>query len=133
VLTCNPTKNNAHNQLLNGACFAAPAVGQQGGQAFPYMRATPYYNSDLAIYRTFRVYQKQNVQFRASAFDWVNHALVEYAGLSPYLTLNYNVDYTSKAITPHFATTGQNQFGLMTTKSQAPYSRIIELDVKYSF
>ena len=133
VLTCNPTKNLAKYQVLNGACFSAPAYQTQGGQAFPYMRATAYFNSDLAIYRTFRVYQKQQVQFRASAFDWVNHALVEFAGLNPYLTLNYNVDYTSKATTPHYSTSGANEFGLMTTKSQAPYSRIIELDVKYSF
>jgi hypothetical protein len=134
VLTCNPTKNLAKYQVLNGACFAAPAVGSQGGHAYPYMRATSYFNSDLAIYRTFRVYQKQQVQFRASAFDWVNHALVEFNNLTP-LTLNYNVDYSSKAITPHYnqSSTGANAFGVMTTKSQAPYSRIIELDVKYSF
>jgi hypothetical protein len=134
VLTCNPTKNLAKNQLLNGTCFAAPAVGTQGGHAYPYMKATPYYNSDLAIYRTFHIYQKQNVQFRASAFDWLNHALPEFNNLNP-LSLNYNVDYTSKAITPHYnqSSTGANAFGVMTTKSQAPYERIIELDVKYSF
>ena len=134
VLTCNPTKNLAKNQLLNGTCFAAPAVGSQGGKAYPYMKATPYYNSDLAIYRTFHIYEKQQVQFRASAFDWLNHSLLEFANLNP-LTLNYNVDYSSKAITPNYNTgsTGANAFGVMTTRSQAPYQRIIELDVKYSF
>jgi len=133
-LTCNPTKNLVHNQLLNGSCFMAPAVGAQGGQAYPYMRATAYYNSDLAIARTFHIFQKQQVQFRASAFDWVNHALPEFSSLTP-LTLNYNVDYTSKAITANYNTgsTGKNAFGVMDTKSQAPYQRIIELDVKYSF
>ena len=134
VLTCNPTNNLAQNQLLNGACFAAPAVGSQGGKAYPYMKATPYYNSDLALYRTLHVYEKQQVQFRVSAFDWLNHSLLEFANLNP-LTLNYNVDYTSKAITPNYnqGSTGANAFGVMTTRSQAPYQRIIELDVKYSF
>jgi hypothetical protein len=49
--------------------------------------------------------------------------------------LNYNVNYASKAITPNYnqGTTGSNAFGVMNTKSQAPYQRIIELDVKYSF
>jgi hypothetical protein len=133
-LTCNPTKNLVHNQLLNGSCFAAPAVGTQGGQAYPYMKATAYYNSDLALYRAFHIYEKQQVQVRASAFDWLNHALPEFANLNP-LTLNYNVDYSSKAITPNYnqGSTGANAFGVMTTKSQAPYQRIIELDVKYSF
>lgn len=134
VLTCDPTKNLAYNQLLNGACFAAPAVGAQGGKAYPYMHATAYYNSDLAVYRTFRIYRSNQLQFRASAFDWLNHPLPEFSSLTP-LTLNYNVDYASKAITPHYnqGATGSNAFGVMDTKSQAPYQRIIELDVKYSF
>jgi hypothetical protein len=134
VLTCNPTHNLAHNQLVNGACFNAPAVGAQGGQAYPYMKATPYYNSDLALYRTFHVYEKQQVQIRASAFDWLNHSLLEFANLNP-LTLNYNVDYASKSITKNYnqGSTGANAFGVMTTRSQAPYERIIELDLKYSF
>ncbi|MFY9856082.1 MAG: carboxypeptidase regulatory-like domain-containing protein [Terracidiphilus sp.] len=133
-LTCSPTSGVGHNQLLNGACFTAPAFQTQGGQNFPYMKATAYYNSDLAIYRTFHVYRNQQVQFRASAFDWLNHALPEFTSASgPNLSLNYNMDYSSHAITPNYATSGPNTFGLMTTKSQAPYERIIELDVKYSF
>jgi len=134
VLTCNPTKGLAHNQVVNGACFNAPAVGTQGGQNYPYMRATPYYNSDLALYRTFHIYEKQQVQFRVSAFDWLNHSLLEFPNLTP-LTLNYNVDYLSKAISPNYnqGSTGSNAFGVMTTRSQAPYQRIIELDLKYSF
>jgi hypothetical protein len=134
VLTCNPTKGLAHNQVVNGACFNAPAVGTQGGQNYPYMRATPYYNSDLALYRTFHIYEKQQVQFRVSAFDWLNHSLLEFPNLTP-LTLNYNVDYLSKAISPNYnqGSTGSNAFGVMTTRSQSPYQRIIELDLKYSF
>jgi len=134
VLTCNPTKNLAHNPLLNGSCFAAPAVGTQGGQNYPYMKATSYYNSDLAIYRAFHIVEKQQVQFRASAFNWLNHPLPEFSSLTP-ITLNYNVDYASKKITPNFnqGSTGSVPFGVMDTKSQAPYQRIIELDVKYSF
>ena len=135
VLTCNPTKGLAKYQVLNGACFSAPAVGSQGGQAYPYMKATPYFDNDLAIYRAFHIYEKQQVQFRASAFDWLNHALPEFNSLTP-LTLNYNVNYNTHATsvgTYNPANTGNNAFGVMTTKSQAPYQRIIELDVKYSF
>jgi hypothetical protein len=133
-LTCNPTKNLIHNQVLNGSCFAAPTVGAQGGQAYPYMKATAYYNSDLALYRSFHIYQRQQVQVRASAFNWLNHPLPEFANMTP-LTLNYNADYSSKAIKSNYnqGSTGDNAFGVMTTKSQAPYQRIIELDVKYSF
>lgn len=137
-LTCNPTHNLAHYQVLNGACFAAPAVGTQGGQDYPYMRAAAYFNNDLAIYRAFPIHEQQQVQLRVSAFNWLNHPLPEFANLTP-LTLNYNVDYLSKAITPNFnqgstTATGQTPaFGVMNTKSQAPYQRIIELNIKYFF
>ncbi len=134
TLTCNPTSGLAHYQILNGKCFAAPAVGTQGGSAYPYMSAPAYFDNDLALYRSFHIHENQQVQIRASAFDWLNHALPEFSSLTP-LTLNYNVNYSSKAITPNFnqGSTGAAAFGVMDTKSQAPYQRIIELDVKYTF
>jgi hypothetical protein len=132
MLTCNPTHGLGHYQVLNGTCFAAPAVGTQGGQKYPYMRAASYFDNDLAIYRTFHIHERQQVQFRASAFDWLNHALPEFANLTP-LTLSYNVDYNSKAITANYPTSGTGAFGVMNTKTQAPYQRIIELNVKYFF
>ncbi len=134
VLTCNPTHNLAHYQLLNGSCFAAPAVGTQGGQKYPYMRAAAYFTNDLAVYRSFHIHDQQQVQFRASAFDWMNHALPEFSSLTP-ITVAYNVDYASKTITPNFnqGHTGAGAFGVMDTKTQSPYQRIIELNVKYFF
>jgi hypothetical protein len=134
VLTCNPTSGLAHYQLLNGKCFTAPPIGSNGGQKFPYMRAMPYFDNDLAIARTFHIHERQEVQFRASAFDWMNHALPQFSSLTP-LTLNYNVDYVSGAITPNYnqASTGTNAFGVMDTKSQSGYQRIIALNIKYSF
>ncbi len=101
ALTCNPTQGLASHQVLNGKCFNAPTVGTQGGKAFPYMNATPYFDNDLALYRTFPIHESQNVQLRVSAFDWLNHSLLEFAGGS-YYSVNYNVDYNSKAITPNF-------------------------------
>lgn len=134
VLTCNPTSNLASHQVLNGACFNLPAVGTQGGQKYPYMSMTPYFSNDLALYRTFHIHENQNVQFRASGFDWLNHSLLTFAN-SNYYTVNYNVDYASKAITPNYnqGTTGANPFGVMTVRSALPYARVIELDVKYTF
>ena len=133
-LTCNPTSNLASHQVLNGACFTLPPIGTQGGQNFPYMRMTAYFDNDLALYRTFTVHNQQNVQIKASAFDWLNHSLLEFASGSQY-TLNYNVDYATHAITPNFnnTSTGTNAFGVMTVRSQLPYARIIELEATYNF
>jgi hypothetical protein len=134
VLTCNPTSGLATHQVLNGACFNAPAVGSQGGQKYPYMSATPYFDNDLALYRTFHVYEKQQVQIRVTASDWLNHSLLTFNGSTP-TTVNYNVNYATKAITPNYnqTATGANAFGVMTVRSALPYARVIELDVKYSF
>jgi hypothetical protein len=129
VLTCNPNSNLKHYQRVNGSCFTLPAIGQNGGQHYPYMSAGAYFNNDLAVYRSFRIHESQQVQFRASAFNWLNHPLPGYSGNGP-LTLNYNVDYNTKAISTNYNT---NTFGVMDSKTAAPYQRIIELSVKYFF
>ena len=131
ALTCDPTAGLKHYQRVNGNCFVAPAVGTQGGQHFPYMSAGAYFNNDLAIYRSFPIHEGQQIQFRASAFNWMNHPLPGYSTLSGGpLSLAYNVDYAGKTITPNYNT---STFGVMDTKTAAPYQRIIELNVKYFF
>ena len=134
VLTCNPNYGLVHYQRVNGNCFAAPPVGTQGGQNYPYMSAGAYFNNDLALYRSFPIpgHEGQQIQFRASAFNWLNHPLPGFSadgGGSP-LALGYNVNYTSKAFTNNYNTA---KFGIMDTKTGAPYQRIIELNVKYFF
>jgi hypothetical protein len=140
VLTCNPTSGLASHQVLNGKCFTAPAVvgglqvSPNGGQGYPYMPMTSYFDNDLALYRTFHIHETQNFQIRASAFDWLNHSLLSFAN-SNYYSINYNVGYSGKAITPNYnqGSTGANAFGLMTVRSALPYARVIELDAKYFF
>jgi hypothetical protein len=129
VLTCNPTVNLGHYQRANGNCFSAPPVGTQGGQNYPYISNGAYFNNDLAIYRAFRIHERQQIQFRLSAFDWLNHPLPSFSSLTP-LTLSYNVNYASKSFTNNYNT---STFGVMDTKTGAPYQRIIELNVKYFF
>jgi hypothetical protein len=134
VLTCNPTSGLGHYQRLNGNCFNAPAVGTQGGQNFPYMSAGAYFDNDLAIYRAFRLpgHEGQQIQFRASAFNWLNHPIPGFSGSgggSP-LGIAYNVDYNSKNITKNYNT---NTFGIQDSKTGAPFQRIITLSVKYFF
>jgi hypothetical protein len=134
VLTCNPTSGLTTHQVINGKCFNAPAFGTQGGQAYPYMSMTSFFDNDLALYRTFHVYEKQQVQIRVTASDWLNHSLLNFQGGSQ-TTVSYTEDYASKAITPTFnsGTTGSNAFGMTNVRSALPYARVIELDVKYSF
>lgn len=129
VLTCNPAATTLHYQRVNGNCFNAPAVGTQGGQNYPYMSTGAYFNNDLALYRSFPIHEQQQIQFRVSAFNWLNHPLPGFSSLTP-LTLSYNVDYASQAITRNYNT---STFGVMDNKTGAPYQRILELNVKYFF
>jgi hypothetical protein len=138
VLTCNPNSGLIHYQRVNGNCFNAPAVGTQGGQNFPYISAGAYFDNDLAIYRSFRIHESQQIQLRASAYNWLNHPLPGFSGSgggSP-LGLAYTVDYATKAITKNYNT---STFGVMDSKTGPPSSgsgpsaRTITLNVKYFF
>ncbi len=147
VLTCNPNHGLAKYQRLNVNCFAAPAIGgvdqigQFGGQKYPYMSMGSYFDNDLALYKSFHLKGTQAIQFRASAFDWLNHALPEFSGANQ-IGLHYLTDYNTKAITLNRGNGGTvnqgnqetvSNFGFMDTKTGFPYSRIIELNVKYTF
>jgi hypothetical protein len=131
VLTCNPTSGLGHYQLLKQTCFAAPAIGQQGGQNYPYMRNAAYLENDLALYKTFNVHEHQTVQFRISAFNWLNHPLPQFSS-GNQLQLRYLVDYASKAIALNTAADSPN-WGTLDTKAGTPTQRILEVNMKYNF
>jgi hypothetical protein len=134
-LTCNPKSGlksvNGNSQILNMSCFTAPAVGQQGGQNFPYMANAAFWENDLALYKTFNIHEEQNVQFRISAFNWLNHPLPELSGGSQ-LQLADSIDYMTKAIT-QLPTAHSTDPGVLDTKTGAPSQRILELNIKYNF
>jgi len=144
VLTCNPNKGLAKFQRIQLKCFSAPTIagnneiGEFGGQKYPYMSMGSYFDNDLALYRTIHIHNTQNIQFRISAFDWLNHALPEFSSANQ-VTLRYLVDYPSKAITlnpgtpPNGAGGTSTTFGYMDTKTAYPYARILELNLKYTF
>jgi hypothetical protein len=126
VVTCNPTANLATNQRLNESCFAAPAIGTNGPSSYPYYKGAAFFDTDLAAYKTFTVHEKQNVQLRISAFNWVNHPLRQFSG-GNQLQLHYNKD-----LTPNTASNAPTQ-GFLDTKAGGHAARILELALKYNF
>lgn len=133
VLTCNPNSGLAKYQRVQVKCFAAPAIGTNGGQKYPYMSMGSYFNNDLALRKAFKIHENQQVEFRASAFNWLNHPLPQFSSLNQ-VTLRYLVDYNSKAIRLNTGSGGTSStFGFMDSKTGNPNQRVIELDVKYSF
>jgi hypothetical protein len=132
VLTCNPKSSGSiKGALLNQDCFAAPAIGQYGGHNYPYMANAAFIENDLAFYKTFEIRGSQNVQFRMSMFNWLNHPLPQFSS-NNQLTLRYLADYNTKKLTLNKAA-DSSTWGVLDSKAGAPNQRIIELNVKYSF
>jgi hypothetical protein len=133
VLTCDPKKGfTVSHQELNPLCFAPPALHSYGPRQYKYLGGPSYFNSDLTIFKTFQFHGKQKVEFRASMFNFLNHALREYS--------------TTSQITPTFTTTDRAKFTstLVQNLSNAlkPYIgapdtkdgyRLGELSAKYIF
>jgi hypothetical protein len=78
-LTCNPTSGLGDGQYFNPSCFAVPTeVGVNGPYVWPYLRGPAYVNSDLSLYKNFKLTERQNIQFRVSAFNFLNHPLRQF-------------------------------------------------------
>ncbi|HEX4425265.1 MAG TPA: carboxypeptidase regulatory-like domain-containing protein [Terriglobales bacterium] len=95
VVTCNPGAHLKSGQSFNPNCFAMPAYGQQGTLEWPYVHGPAYFDSDLALYKNFKVTERQSVQFRVSATNFLNHPLAQF-GLAGNTdeTLNFQRNYT---------------------------------------
>jgi hypothetical protein len=91
ILTCDPSKNLAKNQYINGACFAEPTPGNNGPFIFPYIKGPAFFDSDLSLFKNFQISESKKVQFRFSAYNWLNHPLASFnpAGGDNNLSLNF--------------------------------------------
>ena len=78
-LVCDPSKGLHSGQYFNPNCFTNPAYGQIGTLQMPYMRYPAYFNSDLAVFKNFQINERQRLQFRLSATNWLNHPLPQFA------------------------------------------------------
>ena len=77
LVTCDPRKH-ASGLYFNPNCFGPPLPGQQGTLNMPYMHGPAYFDSDLAIYKNFNISERQKLQFRLSATNWLNHPLPQF-------------------------------------------------------
>ena len=125
LVTCNPTAGLAAHQYINANCFAAPTVvGQNGPTLLPVAYGPAYFNSDLGLFKNFRISEGTKLQFRIQAYNFLNHPLWSFPN-GNNLTLQFTQNPTTGAITQ----TNPN-FGTATTKQGA---RVVELAVKFYF
>jgi Carboxypeptidase regulatory-like domain len=118
-LICNPTRGLGTNQYINGSCFAPPIPGANGDFVFPNLRGPSLITSDLALFKSFSFTERKRLEFRASAYNFLNHPLWTFTG-GDDLTLRFNAagQMTNSA------------FGITSVKSG---HRIMNLVVKFFF
>ena len=120
ILTCNPTSNLGTNQYINPNCFAIPTTpGANGPTIFPAIYGPAFFNSDLALFKNFKITEAKKLQFRFDGYNFLNHPLWSFNGNN--LSLGFD-GATGKVNTPNFGTVTQKQG-----------NRVIQLSVKFYF
>jgi hypothetical protein len=76
LVTCNPTSGLGDHQFINSKCFAVPTVvGQNGPTVLPAVYGPRYFDSDLGLFKNFQIRESMRLQFRAQAYNFLNHPL----------------------------------------------------------
>jgi hypothetical protein len=105
VLTCNPRTGLRANQYINPACFSPFATpGVQGSYVFPTLTGPGFFNSDLSLFKNFNWGKTENrkLQFRFSAYNFLNHPNRTFISGDPNLTLAFNSDGTLQTANQRF-------------------------------
>lgn len=79
----NPTTNLHMHQYVNGNCFGIGPLGVNGPTNLGYLRGPAYFNSDLFLQKTVPLRDGQNLQFKVSGFNFLNHPLVSFSARFP--------------------------------------------------
>lgn len=76
-LSCNP--KNGGGKYFNPTCFETPTtLGVNGPAVWPYIKGPSYFMADVTTARTFRVTERQKIEFRAAGFNFLNHPNQEF-------------------------------------------------------
>jgi hypothetical protein len=146
LVTCDPKFNlpgieNGAKSFINGSCFTLPPPGTNGTFNLPDIHGPMYFNSDLTLIKNVHINEKQSLQLRLAAFNFLNHPNWQlYGGPAAGLglgfgqnlqTVNGQILYpTSDAAARATLIETSNNFGSTPYKSSL---RIVELGFKYSF
>jgi hypothetical protein len=124
IVTCDPSAGLKKNQFVNSNCFAYPQQGIGiGNTRMPGLHGPMYWNSDLAAQKSFAITERQKLEFRLTAKNFLNHDLLSFYSNDPNLTLNFDN-------TASHTLTNASTFGYAT----AHYGhRVLELSAKYNF
>jgi hypothetical protein len=81
IITCNPTANLAAHQYLNGNCFSISTTpGVNGPIVLPEYFGPWFFNSDLSVFKNWQISESKKLQFRFSAYNFLNHPIWSFTG-----------------------------------------------------
>ena len=129
-LTCDPSQAKG-GKHFNDKCFATPNVkGKNGPAVWPNITGPAFFVSDLALFKSFKVTEHQNVQFRVSAFNFLNHPLPQFGvgqDVNLHMTCQGDGACSAGGVNNNATTNGTVQY-------KAPnQNRFMELALKYYF
>jgi hypothetical protein len=129
ILTCDPRSNLKSGQYFNPGCFAAPPQGSQGSIIWPYIKGPAFFDTDLGIFKSFNITERQKLQFRFSAFNFPNHPNAAFnQNGNGDIKLNFGLGGTNNLLSQtntNAATTGYPAYTVG--------NRLVEFAVKYYF
>lgn len=144
TVTGNPTAHLGKHQFVNAAAFGiplpgSPATGQyalstnpsgQGAYRLPYIHGPAFWQNNLSLFKDFAVREGKALEFRASAFNFLNHPLVSFNNDDPSnLELGNLLNATpGQSLTE--SELGYKDFGIANIKYGA---RLLELSGKFTF
>jgi hypothetical protein len=118
---CNPRSGLGPHQFVNGACFTYPtAIGENGPTVIPPIYGPAFFDSDLALFKSFKITESKTLQFRVDGYNFLNHPLWSFP----------NGQNLSLGFTPSTGNVSNPDFGVAPVKQG---HRIIELGVKFFF
>jgi hypothetical protein len=127
TIVCDPRSGLKKGQFFNPSCFQAPQLGTSstspalGTYHLPYIHGPHFQNDELGLFKTFQVRDKQKLELRAQAFNWLNHPSYAFIQYDSGLYLQYD----SYGGLPVNSSAG--------TAAQKLGARSIQLSAKYYF
>jgi Carboxypeptidase regulatory-like domain len=128
VLTCDPTDNIPNGYMFNPSCFALPQKGTNGNYNMPYMKAQPFWNVDLSLFKNFDLGGSRKLQLRFNAYNALNHPIA-----APDDGTNLTLRFANGVQT-------DPKFGRLPTEDDATLGgankfgrRIVQLAVRFTF
>jgi hypothetical protein len=86
-----PAGADPMTKWFNTAAFTTNAVGTFGNSGRNNLRRPGFYNVNLSVFRRFRVTEKLQAEFRAEAFNALNHANLDLLFITNSYTNNTTV------------------------------------------